>query len=171
MEDFVPDVATSFAEEKEDEKVFDLVDIRGHDAISPGPTSSVDVMRHEGRRPSSQIWDYSSHGKLYGRVIERTELLQAYRRVREPEDLPLRTQFVIIRGDTGIGKTTLALSLRSTVVVDGGFFAMGKFDHLQRPEPHAALVTAFTRFASSVLQRGEDSVRSVREAVMAASRC
>jgi predicted ATPase len=42
---------------------------------------------------------------------------------------------------------------------------MGKFDQLQRPEPHAAIVAAFTEFTTHVLEKGKESIDSIREQV------
>jgi hypothetical protein len=56
------------------------------------------------RRTSSRIWDFSCHGKLYGRAKETEELLEVYRRVSTPGSS--KTEFVLVSGDSGAGKVS-----------------------------------------------------------------
>jgi predicted ATPase len=95
-------------------------------------------------------------GKLYGREIEMDVIHEEYQNVTNPKMHP---QLILISGPTGIGKTGLARSIQNQVeIVDGGYFVFGKFDQLQRPEPHCAFVEAFTQLISRVRERGDDQV-------------
>ena len=95
-------------------------------------------------------------GTLHGREEEVAWIHQVYQsfRMQDPTGKG-ESQLVLISGVTGIGKTGLARSLRRHVEdVDGGCFVCGKFDQLQRPEPHSAFVEAFTQLLFRV--RGTD---------------
>jgi predicted ATPase len=103
-------------------------------------------------------------GKLYGRDDEVERIQQVYRTAVRNASTKGASQLVLISGITGIGKTALARSLRRQVEDDdGGYFVCGKFDQLQRPEPHSALVEAFTQLLSRINERGE--VLDLRDAL------
>lgn len=111
------------------------------------------------------------HSKLNIREKEETELVEAYQRLsRLPEQssVTTTTEFVIISGPTGVGKTTLAQSLRDKVMENGGIFCQGNFDSLQSHEPYAAFVSALTEFTQIVVERGEDAVASMRHSILSA---
>ena len=98
----------------------------------------------------------SHHGILYGRDVEIAHLFDAYENVKT---FKTKSQVVFISGATGVGKTGLARSIQSQVeVIDDhgqGHFVVGKYDQLQRPEPHTALVEAFTQLTLQIVDRGD----------------
>jgi histidine kinase len=97
-------------------------------------------------------------GALHGRAEEVDLIHQVYERAIRNASTKNASQLVLISGVTGIGKTALARSLRRQVEdVDGGYFVCGKFDQLQRPEPHSAFVEAITQLLSRIQDRGEVS--------------
>jgi predicted ATPase len=103
-------------------------------------------------------------GTLYGRDAEVERIQQVYQTVVRNASTQSASQLFLISGVTGIGKTALARSLRHQVEdVDGGYFVCGKFDQLQRPDPHSALVEAFTQLLSRIKERGE--VSDLRDAL------
>lgn len=105
--------------------------------------------------------------KLYCRDREYEQLLEAYKKVKTASrggDGRTGTHLVFYKGCTGVGKTTLAQSLRPVVQRDGGYFVQGTFD-ARRPEPHAVLISAFGEFAEAVVQRGDDEVARIRQQV------
>jgi predicted ATPase len=51
------------------------------------------------------------------------------------------------------------------VISKDGYFVMGKFDQVQRAEPHTAIVAAFAEFTTYVLEKGEARVSQIRERV------
>jgi energy-coupling factor transporter ATP-binding protein EcfA2 len=108
------------------------------------------------------------HSKLQIHDQEEAELLDAYRRLSCPEESNATTEFVFISGPTGVGKTTLAQSIRDKVMSDGGFFCQGKFDSLQSHEPYAAFVSAFTEFTQIVVDRGDEAIAAMRDSILAA---
>ncbi|MBL9105479.1 MAG: AAA family ATPase [Myxococcales bacterium] len=84
------------------------------------------------------------HG-LLGREPHAAALLAAVDRAARGEVL-----LVLLRGDTGLGKSTLLASLRDPVNHRGGRFAAGKFDHLARGAPLAPLAEALRAVARHI---------------------
>lgn len=129
-----------------------------HSATSESPESEP----HPENRKDPDLFSYQPSGKFYCRRKEHRELLQAYFKMKGSADAS-KTPCVVYKGDFGIGKTALALSLRPTVEKDGGYFIVGKFD--RKAEPHATLASAFSGFANTVMERGDLEVERIRKAV------
>jgi len=129
-----------------------------HGGESP-PLSSVDNNKNGGTRI-----------KLYGRSDEQEQILQVYQRitaVHQPASAATterRTEFILIEGETGSGKTALAVNHHQQPADDAGYCVLGKFDQLvQLQKPHSAFVEALTKYAEAVLERGQ--VEQVRRRV------
>jgi len=129
-----------------------------HAATSESPESEP----HQENRKDPNVTSYQPSGKFYCRRKEHGELLQAYQRMKASTDAS-KTSVVVYKGDFGVGKTSLALTLRPIVEKDGGYFIVGKFERIT--EPHATLVSAFSDFASAVIERGDLEVERIRKAV------
>lgn len=105
-------------------------------------------------------------GKLYDRSIQESELVQAYHRLLNiPLDHDRQPEFILISGPSGVGKTSLAHTLKTQVRQDGGLFISGKFEQVQRPEPYAPLVAAFTELINVTLKMEADSVTQMKESI------
>lgn len=90
-------------------------------------------------------------GQLYDRQEQKHLLLEAFHRRL---CCKAKNELILVSGEAGTGKTALALTLREICKSQNGFFVMGKFDQLQRPEPYAPFVAAFTDFTHQVIARG-----------------
>ena len=109
--------------------------------------------------------------RLYGRTEELERIYHVYERATAQRPPPAgngeqqRTEFIVIDGETGSGKTALAVhSLATQLSRNGGYSTLGKFDQLvQLQRPHSAFVDAFTRFAEDVTERRD--VERIRRAV------
>lgn len=106
------------------------------------------------------VHSFSKSNKLFCRRQETELLLQARVKAETSE----QAQIVLIRGATGTGKTALAETLRQDQQNATPLFIKGKFDQLQRPEPHAAVVAALSDFANTIIQQNEE-VERLRHAV------
>jgi predicted ATPase len=119
-----------------------------------------DSRRATSRRISTRL-NYAREGKLYGREKEKDKLVGVYRNLKQGD----AAHFVLISGESGIGKTALAHSLRSLVEQDGGFFLQAKFEELSEKESTAVLVTALSDFARQLLHRDTETLDLYREVI------
>ena len=97
------------------------------------------------RRISTKL-NYAREGKLYGRKVEQETLNGIYEQVKHASK-----HFVLISGESGMGKTALAQSLQSHVKSDGGFLLQAKVEELSS-ESTAALVSVLSDFLRQLLQ-------------------
>mmetsp|Transcript_24393 Transcript_24393/g.67576 ORF Transcript_24393/g.67576 Transcript_24393/m.67576 type:complete len:1193 (-) Transcript_24393:65-3643(-) len=86
--------------------------------------------------------------KLHGREEQAEKLRDAMLRVKKHNnnscDSDAATEFVLIDGASGSGKTVLATSIQDDVEHSStGIYLQGKFDLTVREEPYTALATAF----------------------------
>jgi PAS domain S-box-containing protein len=102
--------------------------------------------------------------KSYGREKEARALFDAFERVAATG----RSEFVLVAGPAGAGKSTLVQGLQSAAVARNGFFLSGKFDQQQRDTPYATLVQAFHELMRRILSESEASVARWREAFLEA---
>ena len=91
------------------------------------------------------------HG-LLGRDAHFNALLAATDRAARGEVL-----LVLLRGESGLGKSSLLAALREPVTARGGRFAAGKFDHLARGAPLAPLAEALRAVARHILSEPADA--------------
>jgi hypothetical protein len=91
------------------------------------------------------------HG-LLGRDAHFNALLAATDRAARGEVL-----LVLLRGESGLGKSSLLSALREPVTARGGRFAAGKFDHLARGAPLAPLAEALRAVARHILGEPADA--------------
>ncbi len=96
---------------------------------------------------------------LHGRHAEREALDAVLHRVRGTG----RSELVLISGEAGCGKSTLAQELRPAVARAGGLFAGGKFEPHQPETPRSAFVQAFAELVKGVLGESDAGVAAWRE--------
>lgn len=92
--------------------------------------------------------------KLYGRRNTVSQLVSAYEEVADRG----ATEFVLVSGISGVGKSAVVGELLRHVTVSGGLFAAGKCDQSSSDIPYATLATALGRFLSDILNQGEAAV-------------
>ena len=89
--------------------------------------------------------------RLYGREREIHTLLAAFERVVAHGT----TELVLVRGYSGIGKSSVVHELHKVLVPPRGLFASGKFDQYKRDIPYATLAQAFQSLVRQILGQSE----------------
>ncbi|HBN08954.1 MAG TPA: protein kinase, partial [Cyanobacteria bacterium UBA8530] len=102
--------------------------------------------------------------RLYGRDQEIAELLKAYERVSSRGD----SEFLLVSGYSGIGKTSLVKELYQPILRDRAFFLAGKFDQYKRDIPYSTIVQAFRECVQQLLAESAPKVAEWREKLQAA---
>src|SRR6202789_1447394 len=85
--------------------------------------------------------------RLYGREREIDTLLAAFERVMTHGT----TEFVLVSGYSGVGKSSVVNELHKVLVPPRGLFAAGKFDQYKRDIPYATLAQAFETLVRQIL--------------------
>ncbi|BFM39952.1 diguanylate cyclase [Synechocystis sp. LKSZ1] len=100
-------------------------------------------------------------GRLYGREWVMDKIFQTLAVLEQKaED---SSAVVLVSGPSGIGKSALVHSLKSTLPQRGMAFVSGKFDQFQRNIPYAALIAALTQLVHQVLAESETRLQQWRE--------
>jgi predicted ATPase/signal transduction histidine kinase len=97
--------------------------------------------------------------KLYGRAAEIAALLASFERVVKGG----RPELVLVRGYSGVGKSSVVNELHKALVPPRGIFATGKFDQYKRDIPYATLAQAFQSLVRPILARSDAELSRWRE--------
>ncbi|SCV74352.1 BQ2448_6784 [Microbotryum intermedium] len=136
------------------------------DPATPGKTSSngsgsgefvvgdVDRAAHFRLPPSN---------KMYGRDESIEQLMKMYRHVKETGE----HRFIVVKGPSGVGKTTLVESVRPAIQAKG-FYTSVKFDQYKSPVPFFAIVQSLSGLLRQVLAEPEASLLRWRKRIHAA---
>jgi PAS domain S-box-containing protein len=127
-----------------------LAEWESHGRIDPFPLGSCDI--------SDRLLIPE---KLYGREREIDALIAAFGRVVAQGG----TEFVLVSGYSGIGKSAVVNELHKALVPPRGLFASGKFDQYKRDIPYATLGQAFQRLVSTLLTQSEAELSQWRDAL------
>lgn len=93
--------------------------------------------------------------KIVGRQQELSTLEAAFR-----SSVNGSSQVMLVSGDAGAGKTALVHELHRTISREKGVFAEGKFDQYNKNIPYSALIQAFRRLVSQLLESPDEEYRS-----------
>ncbi|MCP5007813.1 MAG: AAA family ATPase [Planctomycetes bacterium] len=88
--------------------------------------------------------------KLYGREREMGILMDRFVTV-----LAGHTQWIMITGDAGVGKSALVHEIQKPIATAKGYFIEGKFDQFQHNMPYTALAQAFKSLVQQLLTEPE----------------
>lgn len=99
--------------------------------------------------------------KLYGRERETQTLASVFDSVMQG-----RREVMLVRGDPGIGKSSLVHEVQKQLVRQRGYFVSGKFDQYQRNIPYASLIQAFQDLVRQILTEGEAQLQYWRERLL-----
>jgi predicted ATPase/class 3 adenylate cyclase len=95
--------------------------------------------------------------QLYGRRKEIAKLKESYEAVKEGGN-----GLVLVYGNSGVGKSTLAEQIYRQVLQDGGIFISGKFDQLRTDVPYFAFSQAFGSWVEQILLEDEETLQKWR---------
>jgi len=101
--------------------------------------------------------------RLYGRSAEVETLLTAFQRVRQGS-----CEMMLVKGYSGIGKSTLVQEISKQIAREGGYFIAGKFDHFQGKMPYSAVVRAFQELVRQLLTQTQGVLNRWKEKLLAA---
>jgi PAS domain S-box-containing protein len=102
--------------------------------------------------------------RLYGREKAIELLLSAFERVVGDGI----TEFVLVSGYSGVGKSSVVNVLREALVASRGLFASGKFDQFKRDIPYGTLAQAFQSLVGQILTQSDPEVSRWRTALLEA---
>jgi predicted ATPase/signal transduction histidine kinase len=97
--------------------------------------------------------------RLYGRAEHAATLLQGLERVARAG----RPELVLVRGYSGIGKSSVVHELHKPVVQQRGFFLSGKFDQFQQDIPYTTLAQAIRALTQQLLAGTDEELALWRE--------
>lgn len=121
-----------------------------------GTIAAFDLGQHD----FSNRWQMLD--ELFGRISETARLADAFERVRQGA-----SEFVLIAGHSGVGKTSLVHELRETVAVEKGYFIEGKFDQIQRGVPYSGWSSLFGNLAEKWITEDRQRLEERRTAILA----
>jgi PAS domain S-box-containing protein len=102
--------------------------------------------------------------KLYGRENAVELLPRAFERVASDGI----TEFALVSGYSGVGKSSVVNELREALVPRRSLFASGKFDQYKRDIPYATLAHAFQSLVGQILTQSDAEVFRWRASLMEA---
>ena len=97
-------------------------------------------------------------GRLYGREREISELCEAFQDLTTNDSRSI----LCITGNSGTGKSALAVQLRDPTERAGGFFLSEKFDELQQVKQVPVVFSAFDTLCSEIVRRGETLLHATK---------
>mmetsp|Transcript_28763 Transcript_28763/g.43907 ORF Transcript_28763/g.43907 Transcript_28763/m.43907 type:complete len:1047 (+) Transcript_28763:132-3272(+) len=153
-----------------------LVD-RPHDesnSSSSQPLSKLSYRTHIlSSTCSCETYDDSLYGfdnenapLIVGRSDEFLALKNAYDRVKNSHSF----ERVVVHGESGTGKTSFVMKLQESVILDNGFFCVGKYfqNSEVKQDPYSAIMTAFSDLCDLMLQSdnfNEERRRAIEESL------
>lgn len=91
--------------------------------------------------------------KLYGRELELAELIKSLDRVWQG----YHENLLLVKGDSGIGKSALIDELHRPIVDRRGFLVTGRFEQFKQDIPYNAIVQAFQGLIRQLLTESDES--------------
>ncbi|MBE9047584.1 serine/threonine-protein kinase PknK [Pleurocapsales cyanobacterium LEGE 10410] len=101
--------------------------------------------------------------KLYGRSEPAKILKLSLKRVYSGT-----TELTLIKGDSGVGKSTFIQKIVRSVVKQKGYFVEGKFEQLQNNAPYQAVIQAFGSLIEQLLTETPERLQTWKEKILSA---
>ncbi|MGF1677537.1 MAG: AAA family ATPase [Rivularia sp. (in: cyanobacteria)] len=111
--------------------------------------------------------------KLYGREVEVQKLLAAFDRVinhpqhhLEKSEIVKGVEMVLVKGDSGMGKTAVVNEIYKPVIREKGYFIQGKFHQLQQNIPFLGWVKALENLIEQLLSENDSEIKQWKAAIL-----
>lgn len=101
--------------------------------------------------------------KLYGRIREVTQIINAFKRVSQGN-----IELLLIAGPSGIGKSILINELNRPILEYNGYLVTGKYDQYKRSTPYRAITYAFQGLIQQILSEKADSIHKWKSKILKA---
>ncbi|WP_170763050.1 AAA family ATPase [Ruegeria lacuscaerulensis] len=98
---------------------------------------------------------------LYGRDTELARLNGLFENVKRGE-----TEFCLISGSSGVGKSALVDELSKPILRARGFFLRGKFDQFERAKPYSGIAAAFSGLVQELLAESPEQLSKWKEDIL-----
>ncbi|MCP4132042.1 MAG: SpoIIE family protein phosphatase [bacterium] len=102
---------------------------------------------------------------LAGRERELDVLMNTVLRITSSGE---RSEFLLVSGEPGIGKSVLINEAHRLVMSKQGYFIWGKYDQYRRDVPYSAIIQAFQGLVNQVLSESSDRIRQWKEDILQA---
>ncbi len=112
-------------------------------------------------RKSDSAQAFSVPQRLYGRENELSKLAAAFDDAGRS-----RGRIVVVRGPAGIGKSSLARELLSTVAARRGIFVAGKFEQYDESAPYSAYAQVIDSLARQLLTENSERLALARARIV-----
>jgi len=99
--------------------------------------------------------------KLYGREEDVDTLLHCFDRVSVGH-----REILMVRGYSGMGKSSLIHEIQKPIVKKKGLFIEGKFDQFKRNIPYASIIQAFQELVRQLLTASDQEVENWRNLLL-----
>lgn len=99
--------------------------------------------------------------KLYGREEQITALLKIFERASQNN-----AELLLIKGYSGIGKSSLVKEIHKPLVRQKAYFICGKYEQLQRTTPYSAIISAFESLVKQILVEHEDYILTIKQKLL-----
>jgi len=104
---------------------------------------------------------FKGPGRLYARDKETSQLRSCFERACKGE-----TCIAIVKGYSGIGKTSLVNQLQQPVNNRNGYFLTGKFEQFDKNIPYVAFIQAYSKLINQILTESEDEIARWRKSIL-----
>jgi predicted ATPase/signal transduction histidine kinase/CheY-like chemotaxis protein/tRNA A-37 threonylcarbamoyl transferase component Bud32 len=115
--------------------------------------------------------------KLYGRDREVATLMAAFERISQGSNhkqiavgspFSTRSEFMLVSGYSGIGKSSLINEIHKPIVQKRGYFISGKFDQFKRNIPYISFIQAFQELMRQLLMESDAQIALWKSKLLAA---
>ncbi|MEA5579332.1 protein kinase domain-containing protein [Anabaena sp. UHCC 0451] len=101
--------------------------------------------------------------KLYNRQQHTKKILSCLQRIIEKKS---SSELILIKGYSGVGKSSLVREIYQPTLNQGGLFISGKYDQYQQNIPYSALTQAFNKFCNYLLSENDIFLQQWREKIL-----